>query len=84
MNAKGLVNAFKIPIEQLDTPHFELNGTAQFLADGCLGILHYDENKVCLNCGSEIVEIEGSNLSLNHLGDNEAEVKGHIQTVKFV
>ena len=84
MNPKGLVNALKVPIEQANAPHFELNGTAQFLADGCLGILHYDESKVCLNCGSEIVEICGSGLSLNHLGDDEAEVKGHIGMVKFV
>lgn len=75
---------FAVPLEQADLPHFELNGARQLLVDGCLGILHYDEAKVCLNCGKEVVEISGSNLSLNHLGDSEAEVKGDISSLKFV
>ena len=76
--------AFKVPLEQADMPHFELNGSGQFLADGCAGILHYDENKVCLNCGKETVEICGNDLQLHHLGESEAEVKGDICMVKFV
>ena len=73
-----------VPMEQADLPHFEMNGTGQFLADGCIGILHYDEGKVCLNCGKVIVELSGSALTLNHLGESEAEVKGQIAGVKFV
>ena len=75
--------AWKAPIEQADLPHFELNGSKQFLADGCCGILHYDEKKVCLNCAREVVEVEGSGLSLHHLGENEAEVTGSICVVRF-
>ena len=84
MNKKGLWDALKVPLEESGMSHFELNGSHQFLADGCLGILHYDEKKVCLNCGSEVVEINGFALSLNHLGENEAEVTGNICSVKFV
>lgn len=84
MNQSKMLSAFKMPLEQADEPHFELNGSRQFLADGCVGVLHYDETKVCLNCGKEIVEIGGCALTFQHLGNAEAEIKGNIHSVKFV
>ncbi|MBQ6381244.1 MAG: YabP/YqfC family sporulation protein [Clostridia bacterium] len=78
-----LFEHFPVPMEQADLPHFEINGSGQFLADGCQGVLHYDESKVILHCESEVVEICGCGLSLNRLGDSEAEVKGRICSVKF-
>ena len=84
MNTSKLMGAFKVPQEFADLPHYEMNGAYQFLADGCIGILHYDENKVCLNCAKQVVEICGSSLTLHHMGGSEAEVKGEIRMVKFV
>ena len=75
---------FNVPVEEADLAHFEINGSGQFLADGCSGVLHYDECLVRLKCASEIVEICGSGLSLNHLGGDEAEVRGKIDTLKFI
>ncbi|MBE6818366.1 MAG: hypothetical protein E7517_04315 [Ruminococcaceae bacterium] len=83
MKKNKWLGALTVPIEQADLPHFELNGSKQFLADGCRGILHFDESKVCLNCGSEVVEVEGCSLSLHHMGEDEAEVTGSIRSVKF-
>lgn len=84
MNKEKLISALKVPPEQGNLPHFELNGASQFLADGCLGILHYDETKVSLNCGSLIAEICGKELTVHHLGESEAEVRGSICSVKLV
>lgn len=81
---RKIFESFNVPVEEADMPHFEINGSAQFLADGCVGILHYDECCVRLNCASEIVEICGSSLTLNHLGGDEAEVRGKIDTLKFI
>ena len=79
-----LFENFNMPVEEADMPHFEINGSKQFLADGCVGILHYDECCVRLSCSSEIVEICGCSLSLNHLGGDEAEVRGKIDTLRFI
>lgn len=84
MNKSRIIKNFSVPLEEADLPHFELNGSAQLIADGCVGILHYDECRVCLNCGREVIEVEGEKLTLNHLGESEAEVKGKICSVKFV
>ena len=83
MKKEGLMHRFHMPLEQADYPHFEMNGASQLLADGCLGIVHYDACKVCLNCDTIILEIEGEELSLNSLGNDEAEVRGKISSVKF-
>ena len=73
-----------LPMSSVDYPHFEINGAFQLLADGCIGILHYEESKVSLNCEKLVIEIEGEGLTLNRLGNNEAEVRGKIGSVKLL
>lgn len=85
MRKGKLAQHFEAPVfEAGDMPHFEINGSAEILADGCLGILHYDENSVRLNCGREIVEISGTGLTLHHLGEEEAMVRGKITAFRFI
>lgn len=79
-----ILNAFNLPEDQTDLPHFEINGSSQLLADGCQGVLHYDCNTVRLNCGKEVIEVCGNSLSLNHLGGDEAEVRGKIDAFRFL
>ena len=84
MNKEKIFHCFDFPAERGVQPHFEVNGNSQFLADGCPGVLHYDENRVALNCGKIVVEIEGEALMLNYLSEKEAEVRGTLHSVKFV
>lgn len=83
MSKKKLFSSFSVPLEEADMPHFEINGTCRLLADGCVGILHYDESKIALNCEKLVLEIQGEQLSLSFLGDSEAQVTGQIKTVKL-
>ena len=84
MKKTKLLGAFALPSEATAGPHIELNGSAQLIADGCLGILHFDEEKISLNCGKLVVEIEGEQLTMRHLSESEAEVKGCIRRVKLL
>ena len=83
MKKSKLFESFSYTPDRTDFPHFEINGTFQLLADGCRGILYFDENRLSLNCGEIVLEIEGENLTVNYLNENTAEVKGKISSVKL-
>ena len=85
MKKEKIINAFKMPVfEAGSSPHFELNGSYEMLVDGCEGIMHYSEKRIRLNCGSEVIDIKGFELQLEHLGDKEAAVKGRILSFEFI
>lgn len=70
-----------MPVELLqDTYRITMIGNQSILIEKYKSILEYDENVIRTSCG---VTIQGTDLSIEEIGDNEIFVTGKLFTIEF-
>ena len=70
-----------MPVELLqDTYRITMIGNQSILIEKYKSILEYDENVIRTACG---VTIQGTDLSIEEIGDNEIFVTGKLFTIEF-
>lgn len=74
-------------IPTLPNPHFEplieLISNREAVAEGCCGILEYNDCCIQINCKTYIISFKGFNLTLTALTNDTVSVKGKITDVIF-
>lgn len=65
----------------LDYSRMVLLGNKEFVIENYKGIVEYDSNIIRLNTLSGIVSIEGSNLVINEISDDDVSVEGNIKFI---
>lgn len=64
--------------------HFEIFSNKKIIAEGCFGIIEYNENYVRINLSKGEVQIFGNKLEIaNMLGDT-ITVEGNISNFEFI
>ena len=75
--------ALDVPLDAVcDLPRIELVGSSELNVENLRGILDYDENS--LNTRAGIIKIDGSDLVLTSVTDENVCVKGSIIRIEFI
>ncbi len=79
-----IVNILDIPREvATDIPKISLEGFDECLIENYKGVLEYEDFYVRVNTSIGIISINGFNLKLNQLGDNNISISGKIENIDF-
>ncbi len=65
------------------TALMEVEGNRRVVITGCLGILTYTEDCICLRTPEGAVTIYGRDLEMGCLSEDGATVVGHLQRIEF-
>ena len=64
--------------------HIELFSNKKLIAEGCYGIIEYNENFVRINLIKGEIQIFGNNLEIFNMVSDTITVKGIIENIEFV
>ena len=64
--------------------HIEINGSREFIAEGCMGVLACDDNLIKLNMGNQTLLLMGSNLIISGMYGQTVCVDGRINSIEFI
>ncbi len=79
-----LSDAFELPKDIiLDIPRTTVLGSQQVSIENHKGIIEYDEKIVRINTGNGIVKIEGNNLMIKYVLQEEIIIEGEISAIIF-
>ena len=76
--------ALDVPLDAVCDPRIELVGSSELNVENLRGILDYDENSLKLNTRAGIIKIDGSDLVLTSVTDENVCVKGSIIRIEFI
>ncbi|MPN56653.1 hypothetical protein SDC9_204343 [bioreactor metagenome] len=68
----------------MDIPHIEMIGNREMLIENCKGIIEYGDEQIRLNTGRYILKLQGRNLSLINMSDEDLLIRGFIMCIEFV
>ena len=79
-----LSDAFELPKDIImDMPKTTVLGSRQVSIENHKGIIEYDESIVRINTGNGIVKIEGNNLIIKYVLQEEIIIEGDISAIIF-
>ncbi len=79
-----LSDVLELPREiVLDISKIIVIGTDSVIVENHKGIIDYCDNKISINTGSGIMIINGSNLLIKSIVQEEIEIKGRIKNINF-
>ncbi len=77
--------ALDVPLDAVcDLPRIELVGSSELNVENLRGILDYDENSLKLNTRAGIIKVDGSDLVLTSVTDENVCVTGSIIRIEFI
>ena len=77
-----VADAVELPADAVSNiPVFTVRGYHEMEADGCDGILEYDERRVMLSVSGRRVTVVGESLTLSDFRDGTLFVRGNIHAV---
>lgn len=78
-------NALEMPKDVSDNfPKIVLNGDTELFLGNYKGILQFQLTKIKLNACGKIIAIEGENLSIKSIENDEIVILGRITSVSFL
>lgn len=87
--AKNIKNIFakliEIPKEVVaDLPLISMTGNEELMIENYKGVIEYSDCKVRINTSKGVIKIEGRNLLLKEITDDDIEVMGTILKIEFI
>lgn len=80
-----VADALDLPLDALsNTPRTEIIGTCKVIVENFRGIIDYNENSFKINTHSGIIKIDGDELVISSITDEEVCVVGKIVRVEFI
>lgn len=64
--------------------HMELNGSREFIAEGCMGVLACNDDQIKLNMGKQTLLLTGSNLTISGMYGQTVCINGRINSIEFI
>ncbi len=86
---KNIKNIFtkimEIPKEiVVDLPLISMTGNEELTIENYKGVIEYSEERVRINTAKGVIKIEGKNLLLNEITDDDIGVTGTILKLEFM
>lgn len=83
--ATEIADVLDMPIDALcDIPRTEILGKSEVNIENFRGILDYDNNSFKINTRSGIIKIDGSDLIIDSITNEDVCVKGNIIRLEFI
>lgn len=87
--AKNIKNIFtkimEIPKEVVvDLPLISMTGNEELTIENYKGVIEYSEERIRINTAKGVIKIEGRNLLLREITDDDIEVTGTILKLEFM
>lgn len=83
--AEKIAEALDLPLDILcDIPRSELMGNSQLNIENIRGVLDYTENSIKINTTVGIIKIEGDELFIDNISDENIFIKGRIVRMEFM
>ncbi len=80
-----IARAMDFPSDVLKTtPHIEISGNNEILAQGYLGILSFDTEQITLSAGKYSLKISGCNLFIRNFTVDALLISGNVTELKFI
>lgn len=80
-----VAEALDLPLDAIsNTPRIELIGRGKVICENFRGIIDYNENSFKINTHSGIIKIDGDELLIASITDEEVCVTGNIVRVEFI
>ena len=74
-----------LPLDAIsNAPRIEIIGKEKFICENFRGIIDYNENSFKINTHSGIIKLEGDELVISSITDEEVCVTGNIVRVEFI
>ena len=64
-------------------PHISVNSNIEAVIDGCFGVIEYSDSVVRINCKTLILKIDGDDLSIKTVSEQQYKVSGNIFSMEF-
>lgn len=81
---KSFAEAFEFPKELVcDTTKISLTGFSEFEVLNYKSLVEYESSLIRINTREKLVKIEGENLVIRNITDDEISVVGEIKSVVF-
>ena len=83
--AEKIAEALDLPLDILcDIPRSELMGNSQLNIENIRGVLDYNESSIKVNTTVGIIKIEGDELFIDNISDENIFIKGRIIRMEFM
>ncbi len=83
-NYSRISKFLEIPREVIsNTPKITITGFDEILIENFKGILEYEDFFVRISTEIGVININGFNIKLNQMTDNDIEVSGNIENIDF-
>ena len=80
-----MADMLDVPMDTItDVPHTQIFGKSQVSIENFRGILDYDTTSFKINTRSGIIHIEGSELTISYITNEEVSLKGTITKLEFI
>jgi len=80
-----IARAMDLPADVLKTtPHIEISGNNEILAQGYLGILSFDTEQITLSAGKYSLKISGYNLFIRNFTVDAVLISGTVTHLEFI
>ncbi len=78
-------DALDMPLDAVcDVPRTEILGRSKIIIENFRGILDYDTNSFKINTRSGIIKIDGSDLVIESITNEDVCLKGNIVKLEFI
>ncbi len=82
--AQRVADALDVPLDVLcDVPRIEMVGKSSIRIENFRGILDYTETRLTVNTNAGILEIDGSNIFIESITDEDLTLKGELNGLFF-
>ena len=82
---RSMSDAFELPREVvLNLPLISLTGREEAVIENYKGIIEYSQDTVRISTGAGVLKIQGKNLLLKHITDEDVSVTGGILKLEFL
>ena len=79
-----VVNTFSLPQDiMLGLSNLTLLGNRELIIDNYMGIKDYSDCLIRIKTKKQIIEIEGSTLTIDYYTDKDMKISGVISTIQF-